>query len=87
MVIKKTDEGYTVLMKDRIKEGRKPKTIWSDSKYDASTHGTVLLEKIFGETKMFSYPKALDSVLDALSIVTKEDRDAIIVDLFGGSGT
>lgn len=87
MVIKKTDEGFTVLMKDRIKEGRKPKTIWTDSKYDASTHGTVLLEKIFGETKLFSYPKALDTVIDTLSVIVKEDQEAIICDIFGGSGT
>jgi hypothetical protein len=32
-------EKYTVQLKDRIKEGRKPKTIWSDSKYDASANG------------------------------------------------
>jgi hypothetical protein len=46
IVIKKNRDKYTVLMKDRIKEGRKPKTIWIDPSYDASSHGTVLLQKI-----------------------------------------
>ncbi|MEL7658948.1 MAG: hypothetical protein AAGU75_23910, partial [Bacillota bacterium] len=36
MVCKKSNGKYVIYMKDRIKEGRKPKTIWTESKYDAS---------------------------------------------------
>ena len=39
------NDKYTVQLKDRIKDGRKPKTIWYDSKYDASSNGTILLKK------------------------------------------
>lgn len=87
MIIKKTNGGFTVLMKDRIKEGRKQKTIWVGPQYDASSHGTVLLEKIFGESKLFTYPKSYFNVLDVLNTLVKNDADAIILDFLAGSGT
>lgn len=87
IVIKESKKGFTVLMKDRIKEGRKPKTIWIDSKYDASSHGTVLLEKILRKRKTFDYPKSLYAVKHALSILCGDNNDAIVLDFFAGSGT
>jgi len=78
---------YTVQLKDRIKEGRKPKTIWSDSKYDASANGTMLLKKIFNGDKLFSYPKSLYTVKDAIEIFTDSQANDIVLDFFGGSGT
>jgi|688.fasta_scaffold52207_2 adenine-specific DNA-methyltransferase len=78
---------YTVQLKDRIKEGRKPKTIWSDSKYDASANGTMLLKKIFDGDKLFSYPKSIFTVKDAVEIFTDSQANDIVLDFFGGSGT
>lgn len=78
---------YTVQLKDRIKEGRKPKTIWSDSKYDASANGTILLKKLFGGDKLFSYPKSIHTVKDAIEIFTDSQANDIVLDFFGGSGT
>ncbi len=78
---------YTVQLKDRIKEGRKPKTIWSDSKYDASANGTMLLKKIFDGDKLFSYPKSIYTVKDAVEIFTDSQANDIVLDFFGGSGT
>ncbi|HNW98340.1 MAG TPA: site-specific DNA-methyltransferase [Bacteroidales bacterium] len=78
---------YTVQLKDRIKEGRKPKTIWSDSKYDASANGTMLLKKLFNGDKLFSYPKSIYTVKDAVEIFTNSQANDIILDFFGGSGT
>src|SRR5690554_1032128 len=46
IVIKDKDGQLNVFAKDKIKEGRKPKTVWVDPKYDASSHGTILLQKI-----------------------------------------
>jgi len=77
---------YTVQLKDRIKNGRKIKTIWFDSKYDASSSGTILLKKIFEGEKIFSYPKSIHTVIDTCRIVTSK-KDDIILDFFGGSGT
>ena len=80
-------EKYTIQLKDRIKAGRKPKTIWSDSKYDASANGTMLIKKMFDGEKLFSYPKSLYTVKDTVQILTNLDGDDIVLDFFGGSGT
>jgi len=87
MVIKKNGKGFVVYMKDRIKEGRKAKTIWINPKYDASSHGTVLLDKILDRRKAFDYPKSLYAVLDALSVLVANKKEAVILDFFAGSGT
>ncbi len=78
---------YTVQLKDRIKEGRKPKTIWSDSRYDASANGTILLKKMFNGNKIFSYPKSFYTVYDIVKMLTDSDSGDIVLDFFGGSGT
>jgi adenine-specific DNA-methyltransferase len=87
MVCKKSNGKWVVYMKDRIKEGRKPKTIWTDSKYDASANGTMLLKEIFNGEKVFSYPKSLYAVKDTIDILTGRGGDDVVLDFFGGSGT
>jgi len=87
MVCKKSNGKWVLYMKDRIKEGRKPKTIWTDSKYDASANGTMLLKKIFNGEKVFSYPKSLYAVKDTIDILTERGGNDIVLDFFGGSGT
>ena len=86
-VVSEKDDKYTVQLKDRIKEGRKPKTIWSDSKYDASANGTILLKKLFDGEKPFSYPKSLHTVKDAIHMLTDSCSGDIVLDFFAGSGT
>jgi adenine-specific DNA-methyltransferase len=86
-VVARTSRGYTVQLKDRIKAGRKPKTIWFDSRYDGSSHGTNLLQDMFGQRRVFGYPKALSATKDALHSVVGDDKEAVVLDLFGGSGT
>lgn len=87
-VLKRDKEKYYVQLKDRIKDGRKPKTIWLDSKYDSSTHGTNLLKDIFGTRNVFGFPKSVYSTYDSLhTVLGAEDNSGIVIDLFGGSGT
>ncbi len=86
-VVSQKDGKYIVQLKDRIKDGRKPKTIWSDSKYDASANGTMLLKKMFGGEKPFSYPKSLHTVKDCIQMFTDPCGGDIVLDFFGGSGT
>lgn len=75
-----------ILFKRRITDykGERPKTTWTDKKYNATVHGTQLLESILGK-KSFSYPKSLYTILDIVQIMT--DKDDIILDFFAGSGT
>ncbi len=87
IVCKTTNRGYAIYMKDRVKEGRKPKTIWSDSKYDASAHGTMYLKKLFNGQKLFSYPKSIYTVTDTVKIISDDKDNDIILDFFAGSGT
>ena len=87
IVIKTTKAGYVVYMKDRIKTGRKPKTMWINPKYDASTHGTILLENILGKQKTFPYPKSINLVRDILNLLVRSNQDAVVIDFFAGSGT
>ncbi len=65
-------------------QGRKPRTVWSDSKYDASSNGIMILRSLLGKSE-FSYPKSLYAVIDIIKILS-DDKD-IILDFFAGSGT
>ncbi len=87
MVIRHNGSKFTVLMKDRIKDGRKAKTVWIDPKYDASSHGTVLIQSILNKRKVFDYPKSLYAVIDTLNVLIKSNKDALVLDFFAGSGT
>jgi len=78
---------YTLSQKDRIKAGRKPKTLWIDPKYDASAHGTILISTILGKANVFDYPKSIYAVIDSLTVLLKEKKNAIVLDFFAGSGT
>ncbi len=87
IVVKKHTNGHIqIFFKRRITEykGLRPKTTWIDKKYNATQHGTKLLENILGK-KSFSYPKSLYTVLDVVKITT--DPGDIILDFFAGSGT
>ncbi|MGC9328538.1 MAG: DNA methyltransferase, partial [Candidatus Hinthialibacter sp.] len=73
-----------IVKKTRMPEGKKPKTLWKDSKYSATTHGTKLLINILGR-QVFSYPKPFYLVKDCICFwIDKED---LILDFFAGSGT
>ncbi|TFD99515.1 site-specific DNA-methyltransferase [Jeotgalibacillus sp. R-1-5s-1] len=86
-VIQESNNKFIVQLKDRIKEGRKPKTIWHDSKYDASSHGTNLLQDILGERRVFGYPKSIYSTIDSIYSIVGKNKEATIFDFFSGSGT
>ncbi len=61
------------------------KTVWIDSKYSATEHGTKLLKTII-ESK-FNYPKSLYAVEDCIRAVVHDKDNSIILDFFAGSGT
>lgn len=82
--VEKRGNQYKVRIIDKIKDGIRPKSVWIGSKYDASTHGTKLIQAMFGESQ-FSFPKALGNVYDSLYMVCNEGD--VILDVFAGSGT
>ena len=87
-IIVKEVKGKVRLFKKRRPEivgGTKPKTIWYDPRYDASSHGVVLLDRLFKRRGIFPYPKSLYAVVDTLKIASR--KNSIVLDFFAGSGT
>jgi adenine-specific DNA-methyltransferase len=84
MKVDKVNGEFKVKIKDRIKKGTRPKSVWVGPQYDAASHGTKLLKSLFKDSP-FSFPKSLNAVVDTLSLST--DSEAIILDQFAGSGT
>ena len=59
---------------------------WTDSRFNAGTHGANLLRDILGTKNAFAYPKSIYTVQDAIFSASLEER-AWVLDYFGGSGT
>lgn len=62
------------------------KTVWDDKKYDANEYGTKLVSELVPGGG-FSFPKSLYTVLDSVYAGTANDKNAIVLDFFSGSGT
>ncbi|MGP1376223.1 MAG: site-specific DNA-methyltransferase [Bulleidia sp.] len=62
------------------------KTVWIDKKYDANAYGKQWLNKLVDD-KSFSFPKSIYAVKEAIFSIVANDKEAIILDFFGGSGT
>jgi len=82
-IIKKAGR-FEIVKKSYQPEGRKPKTIWKDGKYSATSHGTKLLINILGKNS-FTYPKSVNAVKDCIALYSK--TNSVILDFFAGSGT
>ena len=74
-----------VSLKSREPKGRKPKTVWAQPEYSATSHGTKLLLDILGSGLHFSYPKSIHLTTDAIRFWA--DESALVLDFFAGSGT
>jgi len=86
LFVRKVKDQLRIFKKRRlIGAYRKPKTIWHEPKYDASSNGIMILRQILGRGDHFSYPKSLYAVKDILELTTS--RNSIILDFFAGSGT
>lgn len=86
--VKKDRSGnLAVYVKARmINDSVLPLTWWDKKEYSATAYGTNLIKDIFGELQVFSYPKALYAVVDCIRVLTNKN-DALILDIFAGSGT
>ena len=67
-------------------EGALPGTWWDNSLYSASESGTKVLQKLFGMSGDFSYPKSLFAVIDCLRAANLSGKGTVL-DFFAGSGT
>lgn len=62
------------------------KTIWNDKRYDANEYGTQIVGDLVPGSP-FTFPKSLWAVYDTILAATGDDKDAIVLDFFAGSGT
>lgn len=87
LFVEKVKNKYQVFFKFRGGlDGEQPKSIWYDSTFSASEYGTSTLEDILGGRERFPYPKSLPAVIHSIRVGT-DNKDAIILDFFAGSGT
>lgn len=80
---KPTADGYDIMLG---KTSILHKTVWTDQRYDANINGTQLVRSLVNDSP-FTFPKSLWSVFDCVKAVTENNKGAIILDFFAGSGT
>jgi len=80
---KKTKSGYEI---EIGKDFGMYRTVWIDPRYDSNEYGTKIVNSLV-ENNIFDFPKSLWNVYDCLYAVIANDKDAIVLDFFGGSGT
>ncbi|MCY7290251.1 MAG: site-specific DNA-methyltransferase [Cryobacterium sp.] len=63
-----------------------PRTVWRSPAHNAGEYGSKIISQLL-PGRRFPFPKALYAVEDTLRFFVGNNRDAVIVDFFGGSGT
>jgi len=85
-VIGRGDRGQ-VLVQARERQ-RRAKTMWYRGRHTAGgSGGTYLLNAMLGARDLFSFPKSVHAVRDALEVAVGNRPNALILDFFAGSGT
>ena len=82
----RTGRDYVYYKRRPHEQGVVSISCWFDAKYSATEHGTALLKAMFGES-VFSYPKSIHAVTDAIYTAGAALADAYVLDYFAGSGT
>ena len=87
LVVRKIKDKYKIFKKRRLLNitSKKPRSVWYDPRYDASSHGIMLLRSILRKKDTFPYPKSIWTTYDILKLLSK--KESIILDFFAGSGT
>ncbi len=62
-------------------------TVWHRSLHDAGAYGSDLVSNIIGQSRAFSFPKSLYSTKDAIAAIVRNNKNALILNFFAGSGT
>ena len=75
-----------IYLKSRLQDGTLPLTIWDKSEYSSTEYGTNLIKNMFGQGEVFSFPKSIYTVIDAIQ-VCNPFSNGIILDYFAGSAT
>ena len=68
------------------KDGSKPSSI-IESKFGTTKAGGIAIRELFGDGKIFSYPKPPQLIKRIIEITCPPSEESIILDFFGGSAT
>ena len=82
-----SDNGQSVVVQYSNIQTRQIKTVWNRTRHDAGAYGSDLVSDVIGKSRAFTYPKSLYSEYDALSAIIRNNKKAIVLDFFAGSGT
>ena len=72
-----------------LRPGGKPEratTVWSEARHDAGAYGTSMLRSLL-PGRSFPFPKSLYAVEDSLRHCIGDNKVAVVLDFFAGSGT
>ena len=81
--VKQTAHGYDI---ELGKDFGTYRTVWQDPRYDSNKYGTQLVKELVPGCH-FDFPKSIWNVYDCLYAVVGKNKNAIVLDFFGGSGT
>jgi adenine-specific DNA-methyltransferase len=84
-VVGRNEDGSVVCRYEEAK-GVIPKRVWNRKSHNSETYGSLLIGALLPD-RAFSYPKSLYAVEDALRYLVGNNKNALVVDFFAGSGT
>ncbi len=87
-VLGRDDKTGKALLQAATTTRKVAKTMWFRGRHTAGgSGGTKLVADLLDKRGVFTFPKSIYSVMDALEIACGDNRDAVILDFFAGSGT
>ncbi len=87
ITIASRDENGVAILDYAEQRSFAPKTVWNRQRHNAGIYGSPVVSAFTGGRGAFTFPKSLYAVADTLAILTHDNKDALILDFFGGSGT
>jgi adenine-specific DNA-methyltransferase len=86
-VVGRDDSGVLLLeLAEETERKKLPRTVWYRDAHNAGTYGSALLGQFIPGRK-FPFPKSLYLLEDMLSVFVSNNKSAIVLDFFSGSGT
>ncbi len=83
LFVKIDKNGLPVIYRKKNKINHK--TVWVGPEFNAKQYGTMLVSNAIG--KDFPFPKSLYAVEEAIKCCVGNNKNAVVVDFFAGSGT
>lgn len=85
-LVGRAEDGSLLAYRKEGEDSRIAPTQWKIASHNASEHGSGLLAN-FVPGRSFPFPKSLYAVEDTLRFFVAENRQAVVLDFFAGSGT